>query len=187
MTAARMGNRDAATDTVGRGAGEVARPVRGACHIYFHDLRHHAIPTTMTDPTAPDCPLCREDGGDVLFRDDRLRVIHVADADHPGFLRVIWTAHVREMTDLVPLDRSHCMRTVMVVESALRDVLRPDKINLASFGNMVPHVHWHVIPRFADDPHFPNAVWGPRVRDGAHALPADFRAAITARLADALA
>jgi len=141
----------------------------------------------MPDAPAHDCPLCREDGGDVLFRDDRLRVIHVADADHPGFLRVIWTAHVREMTDLVPLDRSHCMRTVMVVESALRDVLRPDKINLASFGNMVPHVHWHVIPRFADDPHFPNAVWGPRVRDGARALPADFRAAITARLAEALA
>lgn len=161
--------------------------VRGECrHLYSGHLPHHDEPTTMIEPTATDCPLCRDAGGDVLFRDDRLRVVHVADADHPGFLRVIWTQHVREMTDLEPVERSHCMRTVMVVESALRDVLRPDKINLASFGNMVPHVHWHVIPRFVDDPHFPNAVWGERVREGARPLPPAFREAIVARLSACL-
>jgi diadenosine tetraphosphate (Ap4A) HIT family hydrolase len=43
-------------------------------------------------------------------------------------------------------------------------VLDPLKINLASFGNMTPHLHWHVIPRWADDAHFPQPVWGPRQR-----------------------
>ena len=33
-------------------------------------------------------------------------------------------------------------------------------INLASFGNRTPHVHWHVIPRYHDDAHFPDPVWG---------------------------
>jgi diadenosine tetraphosphate (Ap4A) HIT family hydrolase len=53
---------------------------------------------------------------------------------------------------------------VLAVEQALRRVLKPHKINLASFGNLTPHVHWHVIPRFARDAHFPNPVWGERRR-----------------------
>jgi diadenosine tetraphosphate (Ap4A) HIT family hydrolase len=52
------------------------------------------------------------------------------------------------------------MSIVLAVEQALRRVLNPDKVNLASLGNMTPHLHWHVIPRFRDDRHFPNPVWG---------------------------
>ncbi|MDC7702228.1 HIT family protein [Vogesella indigofera] len=118
------------------------------------------------------CELCHQDGGDILFRDDRLRVILVADADYPAFCRVIWHAHVKEMTDLASADRAHVLDWVLRTEQALRTVLNPDKINLASFGNMVPHLHWHVIPRFADDKHFPNPLWGAAMRDGvAHGTP----------------
>ncbi|GHD71199.1 HIT family protein [Vogesella fluminis] len=119
-----------------------------------------------------NCELCHQDGGDILYRDDKLRVILVADADYPAFCRVIWHAHVKEMTDLAPADRAHVLDWVLRTERALRDVLNPDKINLASFGNMVPHLHWHVIPRFADDKHFPNPLWGAAMRDGvAHSTP----------------
>jgi len=44
----------------------------------------------------------------------------------------------------------------------LRNVLKPHKINLAEFGNMTPHLHWHVIARNLDDAHFPNSIWGAR-------------------------
>ena len=119
-----------------------------------------------------NCELCHQDGGDILYRDDRLRVILVADADYPAFCRVIWHDHVKEMTDLAAADRAHVLDWVLRTEQALRDVLNPDKINLASFGNMVPHLHWHVIPRFADDKHFPNPLWGAAMRDGvAHGSP----------------
>ena len=37
---------------------------------------------------------------------------------------------------------------------------KPDKVNIASFGNMVPHLHWHIIPRFEVDRHYPNPIWG---------------------------
>jgi len=57
------------------------------------------------------------------------------------------------------------MRVVFAVEAALRECLNPDKINLASFGNVVPHVHWHVIPRWRDDRFFPEPVWGAVQRD----------------------
>jgi len=131
----------------------------------------------------PDCVFCAGPGGEVLWRDDRLRVVHAPEPDHPGLLRVIWHAHVREMTDLSAADRRHVMEAVFAAEHALREVLGPLKINLASFGNMVPHLHWHVIPRHEDDPHFPNAIWGVRQRDGAHPLPGDFAPRVAGRLA----
>ncbi len=120
-----------------------------------------------------DCPLCDVRGETVLWQDAFCRVILADEPDYPGFLRVILNAHIREMTDLSAADQMALMRVVWVAESALREVLAPDKINLASLGNVVPHLHWHVIPRFADDPHFPNPVWGAKQRGTPRAAPAD--------------
>jgi diadenosine tetraphosphate (Ap4A) HIT family hydrolase len=134
--------------------------------------------------TETGCALCAARDVPALWCDDRLRVVTASDPDYPGFLRVVWSAHVREMTDLATADREHCLRAVLAVEQALRDTLRPDKINLASLGNQVPHLHWHVIPRFADDAHFPEPVWASRRRPGL-AHPIDFRR-FHARLAQLL-
>ena len=63
------------------------------------------------------------------------------------------------MTDLEESDRDALMKAVFIVESAIKIFYNPDKINLASLGNLTPHVHWHVIPRFYDDDHFPDSIW----------------------------
>src|SRR3989338_3331049 len=105
------------------------------------------------------CPLCRPENETVLWRDDHCRIVLVNDADHPAFCRVIWEVHVKEMTDLDEREQMHFMAIVFTLERALRELLKPDKINLASLGNQTPHLHWHVIPRFADDAHFPDPVW----------------------------
>src|SRR5660397_39569 len=97
-----------------------------------------------------NCELCKQDGGELLFRCDKWRIVLVDDPLYPGFCRVIWNEHVREMTDLVPTDRAELMRTVCKVEAIVREVMQPEKINLASLGNVVPHLHWHIIPRYAD-------------------------------------
>lgn len=115
---------------------------------------------------AKDCPLCRDAEAPALWRDEKCRVVSAGDADYPGFVRVIWQAHVREMTDLDPAEQQHLLRVVLTVERVLRAELAPDKINLATLGNQVPHLHWHVIPRFADDAHFPDPVWAERRRPG---------------------
>lgn len=120
----------------------------------------------MSDDSTVSCEFCESPGGEVLWQDDLCRVILVGDPDYPGFCRVILNRHVREMTDLEPTVRKRFMRVVFAVEAALRRVLQPEKINLASLGNLVPHLHWHVIPRFADDRHFPNPVWGEPQRAG---------------------
>jgi len=112
------------------------------------------------------CELCEKAGGVVLWQSDFCRVIRVDDPYYPGFCRVIWRDHVREMTDLEADQQILLMSIVFAVESVVRRLYRPDKINLASFGNMVPHVHWHVIPRWHDDRHFPEPVWGSVQREG---------------------
>ena len=110
------------------------------------------------------CELCAAAGGQLLWQDAQCRVVLIEEADYPGYCRVIWKAHVAEMTDLDVTSRTHCMRVVLAVESVLRELLAPDKINLASLGNFTPHLHWHVIPRFRDDAHFPQSIWSPRQR-----------------------
>jgi diadenosine tetraphosphate (Ap4A) HIT family hydrolase len=114
-------------------------------------------------------------------------VIWVDDADYPGFCRVILNAHIREMTDLPVDERQRLMDVVFAVEAAVREVVRPDKINLASLGNMVPHMHWHVIPRWADDPKFPDSIWSAARREAvARTLSGNIQAQIAARLAATL-
>jgi diadenosine tetraphosphate (Ap4A) HIT family hydrolase len=90
----------------------------------------------------------------------------VDDADYPGFCRVIWNTHVAEMTDLHAVEQGRLLAVVLATEAALRRLMEPDKVNLASLGNVVPHLHWHVIPRFRDDSHFPDPVWAPPRRQG---------------------
>ncbi len=106
------------------------------------------------------CELCETPGGEVLHQGAQFRVVLVDDDNYPGFCRVIWRDHVKEVTDLNELDRMLLMDVLWQVEHVVREVMQPEKINLASFGNMVPHLHWHVIPRYADDVHFPQPVWG---------------------------
>lgn len=113
------------------------------------------------------CELCSNPGGAILWQSAECRIIRVDDPYYPGFCRVIWNEHVREMTDLDLSARERLMRVVYAVETVVRQLFSPDKINLASFGNVVPHLHWHIIPRWVDDRHFPEPVWGAVRREGA--------------------
>ncbi len=115
--------------------------------------------------SSDDCELCRDTGGTLLWQNDLCRVVAVEEADYPGFCRVIVNRHAKEMTDLTPAECTALLAVALGVERAVRDTMQPDKMNLASLGNMTPHVHWHVIPRFADDRHFPGPVWAPAKRE----------------------
>jgi diadenosine tetraphosphate (Ap4A) HIT family hydrolase len=106
-----------------------------------------------------NCELCQNQG-DVIVSTSQWRVVLINDAHYPGYCRVIWNAHVKEMSDLSLEERTTLMGVVWQVESIMRTIMQPQKINLASLGNVTPHLHWHVIPRFTDDMHFPNPIWG---------------------------
>lgn len=121
------------------------------------------------------CPLCEADGGVLVHRATRWRVIRAEEANFPAFYRVVWHDHVAELSDLSDADRAECLAVVVAVERVLRDHLQPTKINLAALGNMVPHLHWHVVARFADDTHFPDPVWAPARRTADEAQLASVR------------
>lgn len=145
------------------------------------------------------CELCAllakggDPGDSVVWTNGRVAVLLVDDKDYPGFCRVVWQDHVKEMTDLSPAGRDALMDAVWKVEAVVREVMAPEKINLASLGNMTPHLHWHVIPRYRDDAHFPAPVWAnaqratpqPVLAARAALLPA-LRAALALRLASPL-
>src|SRR5947207_10622397 len=139
-------------------------------------------------PANTNCEFCSSPGGPVLWQNELCRVVRVDEPDYPGFCRVILNRHAREMTDLAPAERDALMAVVYAVEEAVRETMRPDKMNMASLGNMTPHVHWHVVPRFRDDRHFPDPVWSAPQRSAV--VPEDRRSraaelgpAIAARLA----
>ena len=147
----------------------------------------------MTSLVRSDCELCDGPGGDVLYQGAQFRVVLVEDVQYPGFCRVIWRDHVVEVTDLNELDRMLMMDVLWQVETVVRDVMQPKKINLASLGNVVPHLHWHIIPRYADDAHFPSPVWAVAQRvtpedvlDARRALLPALRDAMALRLASYL-
>jgi diadenosine tetraphosphate (Ap4A) HIT family hydrolase len=129
------------------------------------------------------CDLCERPGGQVLWESALCRVVLVPDADYPGYCRVVLNRHLPEMTDLPALERRQLMEVVFATERAVREVVAPDKINLASLGNMTPHLHWHVIPRRYLDQHFPGSIWSAPQRS---ARPREWCEGMTEQLTAAL-
>ncbi len=110
------------------------------------------------------CPLCVNSLIDdsIIFSNDAYRIVWGNETNYPCFIRVIWQQHVVEMTDLPFEQQQTLLQAVLQVERILRDTLQPvpDKINLMSLGNQVPHLHWHIVPRYCLDAHWPNSPLG---------------------------
>lgn len=111
-----------------------------------------------------DCVLCHPQKENIVWKNKDLRVIQVDDPLFPGYFRVIWNKHIAEMSDLTDDERQLLEKVLLTVEKVVREQMQPDKINWAQFGNMVPHLHWHIIARYRDDSHFPESIWGLKQR-----------------------
>jgi diadenosine tetraphosphate (Ap4A) HIT family hydrolase len=131
-----------------------------------------------------DCPLCLETAELRVAESPLWRVVRVVDANFPAFYRLIWRSHVAEFSQLGEAEARACMAAVTAIERVLLSALSPTKINLATLGNVVPHLHWHVIARFDWDSHFPNPIWGAALRETSE--PAELRLAVTLAELDAL-
>lgn len=131
-----------------------------------------AAPLSPSQPPAlvQGCVLCHPHNEELVFEHPAFRIIRAHEAGFPAFYRVIWRSHVAEWSDLTAVERAACMDVVVWVEQALRQVLAPAKINVATLGNVVPHLHWHVIARFDWDSHFPAPVWAAARVESAPAL-----------------
>lgn len=130
------------------------------------------------------CEFCDGPGGEILWHSPTLRIVAADDSAFPGLCRVVIARHVVEVTDLAECDRQDLMRAVFALEAALRATCAPDKMNLASLGNVTAHVHWHVIPRWHDDSRYPDPIWcSPRRSPTPRQFGAEQRAAVSRSLA----
>ena len=101
-------------------------------------------------------------------------VLLMDDARFPWFILVPRRADASEMTDLSEEDAATLMSEMRIATHVMQGLAKPDKINIAALGNIVPQLHVHVVGRFRSDPAWPGPVWGHGARTSypAHAATA---------------
>lgn len=78
---------------------------------------------------------------------------------YQGYSVLLVKGHYREMTDL-PVEFAHeVLNELLMAHQSVQDYFSPHKMNLCSLGNVVDHLHWHLFPRYADDPKLKNPPW----------------------------
>ncbi|EQB39820.1 hypothetical protein M947_04385 [Sulfurimonas hongkongensis] len=89
------------------------------------------------------------------------------------WLKIFTTEPYKELGDLPKELRVRLWDIYDIVESEMKSYYKPTKINMASFANIVSRVHIHVMARFEDDSHYPNPMWGEKLREATIELPDD--------------
>jgi diadenosine tetraphosphate (Ap4A) HIT family hydrolase len=108
------------------------------------------------------CSMCGkwQDDADLRVAElDHCYVLLNRDQFFPGYCFVFTKEHVTELFHLERPLRAAVMEEVTAVAAALYKAFLPAKINYELLGNMVPHMHWHLVPRFATDPLWPRPIW----------------------------
>ena len=109
------------------------------------------------------CPLCNSSNENIIYKNELFRIILVDEI--PGFVRIILNNHIKELSDLNENEYLEVTKAIYKVEKAVIKTLNPDKINIASLGNYVPHLHIHIIPRYKNDSWYPDSIWSNKVRE----------------------
>jgi len=104
----------------------------------------------------------------IIYENKLLRV-EIEESEIP-WLKVFTQAVYKEFSQ-TPLEvRVEIFRVLDIIEKEMLSFYKPKKINIASFGNYVPHVHWHIMARFEEDAYFPEPMWGKKQREGTYIL-----------------
>jgi len=87
------------------------------------------------------------------------------------WLKVFTQKVYKEMSEVPKETKTEIYNLLELIEKEMLSYYKPDKINIASFGNYMPHVHWHIMARFKEDSYFPEPMWGTKQRDAVLNLP----------------
>ena len=103
---------------------------------------------------------------------NRLVRIEIEESEIP-WLKIFTQYPYREMSE-VPIETKRQIYTLLdLIEKEMLSYYKPTKINIASFGNYMPQVHWHIMARFEEDSYFPEPMWGVKQREANLALPSE--------------
>ena len=104
----------------------------------------------------------------VLY-DNNLIKVEIEESEIP-WLKVFTQKKYKEFSETPTEVKLEIFRVLDIIEKEMLSFFKPKKINIASFGNYVPHVHWHIMARFEEDSYFPEPMWGEKQREGTYVL-----------------
>jgi len=105
----------------------------------------------------------------MIYENDLVSV-EVESSEIP-WIKVFTQRKIKEFGECTLDEKTEIFRIIDITEKSMLDYFKADKINIASFGNMLPHVHWHVMARFENDSYFPEPMWGQKQRESDLDLP----------------
>jgi len=105
---------------------------------------------------------------DIIYENDLIRV-QTHESEIPWII-VFAQYPYREFSHAPSEVKIELFRAIDIIEGSMLDYYKPKKINIASFGNYLPDLHWHVMARFVDDSFYPEPMWGTKQRDGGYIL-----------------
>ncbi len=106
----------------------------------------------------------------IIYQNDHIR-IETEDSEIP-WLKIFAQKNCKEMTDCNMQTKQQIWLLLDLIEREMLGFYQPEKINIASFANYVPQVHWHIMARFKEDSYFPEPIWGKKQRESTLNLPA---------------
>ncbi len=110
-------------------------------------------------------------GSESIWENDHLR-IEIEKSEIP-WLKIFTKIPYREMSEVPPETKRQIYTLLDLIEREMLSYYKPTKINIASFGNYMPHVHWHIMARFEEDSYFPEPMWGVKQREAILVLPSE--------------
>ncbi len=110
-------------------------------------------------------------GSESIWENDHLR-IEIEKSEIP-WLKIFTKLPYREMSEVPPETKRQIYTLLDLIEREMLSYYKPTKINIASFGNYMPHVHWHIMARFEEDSYFPEPMWGVKQREATLVLPSE--------------
>jgi len=105
----------------------------------------------------------------ILYENKQIK-IEIENAEIP-WLKVFTKNAYKEMSQVPKALRTEIYDVLDTIEKEMLSYFKPTKINIASFGNYMPHVHWHIMARFEEDSYYPEPMWGMKQRETTLNLP----------------
>ncbi len=105
----------------------------------------------------------------IIFENEIIRI--EAEESEIPWLKIFTQEPYKEMSHVPPDVRQEIYTMLDEIEKQMLTYYKPEKINICSFGNYLPEVHWHIMARFKEDSFFPESMWGKKQREGNLSLP----------------
>ena len=100
----------------------------------------------------------------IIYQNESIRI--EVEASEIPWLKIFAQSESKEMTDCDLETKKQIWALLDIIETEMLEYFKPEKINIASFANYVPQVHWHIMARFKSDSYYPECIWGKKQREG---------------------